>query len=71
MRIATIVGILLIGLGGYLFYENGSFSTREDVLKVGDLKVTAEKEHAVAPWMAGVAVLGGIVLVVAGVRSKT
>ncbi|MBL0170187.1 MAG: hypothetical protein IPP90_05550 [Gemmatimonadaceae bacterium] len=70
MRASTIVGIVLIAVGGFLFFQGGSFTTRRDVLKVGDLKVTANESHPIAPWVAGAAILGGVVLVVAGVRRK-
>ncbi len=70
MRTQTLIGILLIGVGAYLFFAGGSFSTREDVLKIGDLRVTAQESHPVAPWVAGAAIVGGVALVVAGLRRK-
>lgn len=70
MRPATIIGIVLLAVGGYLFFQGGSFTTSEDVLKVGDLKVSAKESHPIAPWMAGAAMIGGILLIVVGVRQK-
>jgi hypothetical protein len=70
MRNTTIFGIALIAVGAFLFFRGGSFTTREDVVKIGDLKVSADREHSIAPWVAGVAVLAGAVLVVTGSRSK-
>ena len=70
MRASTVAGIILIAMGGFFLVRGGSLTTRRDVLKVGDLKVTADESYPVAPWMAGTAMLAGVVLVVAGVRRK-
>lgn len=70
MRASTLVGIALIAVGGFLFFRGGSFTTRRDVIKVGDLKISADEERPIAPWVAGVAVLGGVVLVVTGLKKK-
>ncbi len=71
MRVALIAGLLLIGAGAYVFLNGGSFSTQRDVVKVGDLKITASEERPVAPWLAGAAVVAGIVLIGASVRQKS
>jgi hypothetical protein len=60
----------LVIIGAFLFFRGGSFSTREDVLKVGDLKVSTEERHTIEPWVAGAAVVGGIVLLVAGAAAR-
>ena len=70
MRASTLIGIALIAIGGFLFVRGGSFTTREDVVKIGDLKVTADEKHSIEPWVGGVAVLGGAVLVFNGLRRK-
>lgn len=70
MRIPTIIGVVLVGVGAYLFFQGGVFTTTEDVLKVGDLKVTAQESHPIARWIAGAAVIGGLSLVASGMRRK-
>ena len=70
MRPATIVGVLLILAGAFVFLNGGSFTSRRDVVKLGDLKITAEEQHPIQPWVAGLAILGGVALVVVGVRRK-
>ena len=65
MRPFVFVGLLLIALGGVLFYR-GSITTRKKVLEVGDVKVTAPDKHSVPPWAAGAVVIVGLGLVVAG-----
>jgi drug/metabolite transporter (DMT)-like permease len=70
MRVATLVGIVLILIGGYFLFTGGSITTKREVVDVGPLEVSAEEQHPVRPWAAGLALLGGVALVVAGVRHK-
>jgi hypothetical protein len=70
MRASAIAGLVLVIIGAFLFFRGGSFSTREDLLKVGDLKVSTEERHTIEPWVAGAAVVGGIVLLVAGAAAR-
>ena len=71
MRTPVIIGIVLIGVGAYLLLQGGSFTTREEVLRVGDLKVMAQESHRIAPWLAAGALIGGAVLVAVGLRRKS
>ncbi len=71
MRPMQIIGIVLIAVGGFLLIQGGTFSTRKEVLKVGDLKVSANEEHSVAPWMAGAAIVAGIALIATGASRKS
>lgn len=70
MKVATIAGIVLILAGGYFLFAGGSITTRREVVDVGPLKVSAEEQHPIRPWAAGLALLGGVALVVVGVRRK-
>ncbi|HQW65561.1 MAG TPA: hypothetical protein PLJ23_00900 [Gemmatimonadales bacterium] len=70
MRPLSLVGIVLIVLGAVVLIRGGSFTSRRDVLKVGDLKVTATEEQAVPPYAGGIALVAGIALVVAGSRKR-
>jgi len=70
MRPSTIAGIALIVLGAFLFFRGGSFTSRRNVLDVGGLKVSAEEQRPIEPWVAGLAVIAGLALVATGVRRK-
>lgn len=72
MRNTTILigAILLLG-GGYVLLEGGSITSREDVLNVGGLQVTAKRRHPILPWMAWVGVIAGGALVVTGFTRKS
>jgi uncharacterized membrane protein len=68
MRIAIVAGILLILAGAFILVFGGTFTTRETILDVGGLSVTADEKHSIQPWIAGLAILGGIGLVFVGAR---
>lgn len=69
MRLSTIAGLVLL-VAGIVFLVRGGITTREDVIDLGGLTVTATEKHSVEPWLAGAAILAGIALIVVGVRSK-
>lgn len=71
MKPIGIVGIALIVLGlMVLAYQGIHYTTREKVIEVGPIQVTAEKEKSIrVPPLAGAAAVGtGLVLVLAGAR---
>ena len=70
MRWLIAVGIALIALGAFIAFRGGSFTSRRDVIKVGDFKVTADERQSIPPWAGGVAVAVGIALVAAGGRRR-
>jgi len=70
MKPAGILGIILIVVGVVALAWGGfaSFTTKENVAKLGPLEVNQEKEHRVpvGPIVGGVCVVGGIILLVTG-----
>jgi hypothetical protein len=73
MRASLVAGIVLIVLGVLIFAYGGfSFTKREKVLDIGPIEATAETRERVPlpPILGGAAVVGGIVLVVAGSRRR-
>jgi hypothetical protein len=70
-----ILGIALIALGAIaLAYQGVTYTTREKVVDLGPIKVTADKEKTIplSPVLGGVALAGGVVLViVAASRRRT
>lgn len=70
MRERIIAGIVIACLGVFVLVQGLTYSSRSDVLKVGDLKVTATERSSVPPWIGGAAVLVGAALILAGSRKK-
>jgi hypothetical protein len=66
-----IIAIVLIAIGVIsLAYEGITYTTREKILEVGPLKATAEKEKTIPlpPILGGLALAGGVVLLVVAAR---
>jgi len=53
-----------------VYFRGLSVTTKRDVLKIGDVSVSAEEQRPIAPWVAGLAVLAGIALMTTGARRK-
>ena len=71
MKPGTILGIVLIVIGVAGFALGGfSFTKKEKVLDVGPIEATADDKKTVAipPLIAGIALVSGVVLLVAGAR---
>jgi len=71
MRPVTVVGIILIVLGVVaLAYQGITYTTSEKVVDLGPLQVEAKRERTIPlpPLLGGLALAGGIVLVIVGSR---
>jgi hypothetical protein len=69
MRPKIIIAIILIALGIAAFaYQGITYTTREKVVDLGPIQVTAEKTKTLplTPIMGAIALVGGIVLMVMG-----
>jgi hypothetical protein len=66
-----VVAIVLIAIGVVsLAYQGITYTTREKILDLGPIKATAEKEKTIPlpPILGGLALAGGVVLLVVGAR---
>jgi hypothetical protein len=73
MKPAMMLGILLIVLGGLaLAYQGFNYTKQEKVIDIGPIHATAEEQKHVSipPILGALALVGGIVLVVAGTRKN-
>jgi uncharacterized membrane protein YidH (DUF202 family) len=73
MKPATVIGIVLILLGIIGFAVGGfSFHHEKKDVDLGPLQVSHEKKETVPipPILSGIALVGGIVLVIAGAKSR-
>ncbi|HEY1769084.1 MAG TPA: DUF3185 domain-containing protein [Chthoniobacterales bacterium] len=61
--VLIVVGIVLLAYGGYT-----SFTTKENVAKVGPVEINKNQEHPVpiGPIVGGICIVGGIVLIATG-----
>lgn len=71
MRTSTLVGIGLAIAGAFFLVRGGSFTTRREVMNVGGMRVTAEEQRPILPWVAGAVVVAGLVLAATGLRRRS
>ena len=73
MKTITLIGIILIVLGVAAFAFQGiSYTTREKAVDLGPIQVTTEQTRTIPlpPIVGGIALAGGIVLLVTGSRKS-
>ena len=73
MKMTAVIGIVLIVLGlGALAYQGVTYTSRETVIDMGPIHATADREKTfpLPPVLGIVAVAGGVVLLVAGLRKR-
>ena len=73
MTNSTLVGIALIVLGALaLAYQGITYTTREKVLDLGPIEATREEKKTIPlpPVLGGVALAGGIAVLLAGRRAS-
>jgi hypothetical protein len=64
--VLIVIGVISLAIGGI------SYTTREKVLDIGPIQATAERHRRIPlpPLLGGLALAGGIALVVAGGRKR-
>lgn len=73
MKPTTLFAIILIAIGVVAFaYQGITYTTRENVVDIGPLKVSAEKTKTfpLPPIVGAIALAGGIGLLVVGSRKS-
>ena len=71
MKTNTLLAIILIAVGVIAFaYQGITYTTREKVVDIGPIQVTSEKTKTLplSPIVGVIALVGGIVLLVVGVK---
>ena len=71
MKNTAVVGVLLVLLGmAALAYQGITYTTRDTIIDIGPIHATAEHQNTVRlpPVLAAIAVVGGVVLLVGGLR---
>jgi len=69
----TLIGIVLIVLGVVAFaYQGITYTTRENVINLGPLQASVDTKKTIplSPVLGGLALVGGIVLVVVGTKKS-
>jgi hypothetical protein len=70
MRPQALIGIILIVIGAIVVFRGISYKSRDEVLRVGDIKASVEEKRPVPTWAGGVALAVGIVLLAGGMKRR-
>jgi hypothetical protein len=73
LKTYTLIGIILIAVGIVAFaYQGISYTTREKVVDLGPVHMSADKTRTIPlpPIVGALALVGGIVLLVAGSKKS-
>jgi hypothetical protein len=73
MKTYTLIGIILIAVGIAAFaYQGISYTTREKVVDLGPIQMTADKTRTLPlpPIVGALALVGGIALLVTGSKKS-
>jgi hypothetical protein len=73
MKPIVLVGIALIILGVVAFaYQGITYTTREKIIDIGPIQATHETKKTIplSPILGGIALAGGIVLVIMGAQKR-
>ena len=73
MRSSIIIAIMLITLGIVAFvYEGVTYTTREKVVDLGSIHVTADKTRTIPlpPILGAIAIVGGIALLIFSTKKQ-
>ena len=69
MKTTTLLAVILIAIGIVAFgYQGITYTTKENVVDIGPLKVTTEKTNTLPlpPIVGAIALVGGIILLAVG-----
>lgn len=70
MKPQLLLGIIIAGLGAFIVLRGFNYPWQRSVVKVGDFQASVQEERAVPTWVGGVAIVGGLLLVGAGLRGR-
>jgi len=71
MKPMVIVGIVLAGLGAFLLLKGLSYRSQSSVISIGDIRASVSEQQAIPPWVGGVAIAAGVVLIITGAGRRS
>ena len=71
MKLSLIAGIVIAALGMFVLLRGLNYGTQRSVMRIGDIQASVSESRPVPPWVGGVAIVGGLVLIGAGLRGRS
>lgn len=69
MKPLPLLGVALIVFGAFVVFRGLTYKSRSDVVRIGDVQISAEQRQAIPTWVGVVGIVGGLLLV-AGVGRR-
>jgi hypothetical protein len=69
MKPLSLVGVLLVVFGAFVVFRGLTYKSQSDVVKIGDLEISAEQRRTIPTWIGVVGMVGGVLLI-AGVGRR-
>jgi hypothetical protein len=69
MRFLPVVGIALILGGTFLLWKRPTYSTRHDVVEIGEFKASLREQETIPLWIGAVLIAGGVGCLLVGPRT--
>lgn len=70
MNPLRMLGILLVVLGAFVVFKGLTYKTRSDVVKIGDVQISAEERRTIPTWVGVVGMVGGLMLLAGAGRRR-
>jgi hypothetical protein len=70
MKPQVVVGILLAVLGAFIVFRGLNYDSQRSVIRIGDVQASVQAGRTVPTWVGAVAIVGGVLLVGAGMRRR-
>lgn len=71
MKVTQIIGAVLIAAGVFVLIKGASYPTDKSLFRVGNVEATVQEHHAIPPWVGGVGIAVGVILVVVGIGKRS
>lgn len=65
-----ILGLVLILGGTYLLWQRPTYSTRHDMVEIGEFKASYKEQTSVPLWIGAVLIAGGVGCLLVGQRRR-
>lgn len=70
MRPLQIVALLLIAASVFVLWKRPTYTTRQNVIELGDFKASVDERESIPVWLGAVGVGAGVVLLLAAGRKR-